>query len=129
MSKEFWLNPFGELIGLNFTEASNGSSKCVLEVDEKLLNPNNVLHGGVMYSMADAGMAEAIHPGLNQGELCATVEIKISYFRPVTSGTLTCDTRIINRGRKIVALESEIKGNDERLVAKAMGTFYVFEIA
>ncbi|MBW2142730.1 MAG: PaaI family thioesterase [Deltaproteobacteria bacterium] len=62
---------------------------------------------------------------MNQNELCATVEIKISYFVPVTSGTLTCDTRVVHKGKKIATLESEIR-QDETLVAKAIGTFLTF---
>jgi len=49
-------NPFGELIGLNFVKCETGYSQCVLEENEKLLNPHRVLHGGVIYSMADTGI-------------------------------------------------------------------------
>ncbi|MBW2054078.1 MAG: PaaI family thioesterase [Deltaproteobacteria bacterium] len=118
-------HPFGELIGLNFTKLEDGYSRCVLEVKKKLLNPYNYLHGGAIYSMADTGMGGALSQLLNQNELCATVEIKISYFVPVTSGTLTCDTRVVHKGKKIATLESEIR-QDETLVAKAIGTFLTF---
>jgi len=120
-------NPFGELIGLNFSECENGYSRCALEVAEKLLNPHKVLHGGVVYSLADTGMGAALYSELAEDELCATVEIKIAYFAAVTSGTLTCETRVIHRSKRIAALESEIK-NDGRLTAKAMGTFSVSKV-
>ena len=124
-SEEF--HPFGELIGLRFTGYEKGSSQCVLEVNEKLLNPHKVLHGGVMYSMADTGMGAALYPYLEEDELCATIEIKIVYFSSATSGTLTCDTKVIQRRKMFAALESEIH-NDQGLVAKAMGTFSIFNI-
>ncbi len=117
-------NPFGELIGLNFSECKNGFSRCALEVTEKLFNPNKVLHGGVVYSLADTGMGAALYSDLAEDELCATVEIKIAYFVAVTSGTLTCETRVIHRSRRIAVLESEVRNNG-RLTAKAMGTFSV----
>ena len=117
-------NPFGELIGLNFVKCETGYSQCVLEVSEKLLNPHRVLHGGVIYSMADTGMGGALYSYLDDDELCATIEIKIVYFTAVTSGILTCDTKLIHRSKKIATLESEIK-NDESLIAKAIGTFYI----
>ncbi len=120
-------NPFGELIGLNFSECENGYSRCALEVAEKLLNPHKVLHGGVVYSLADTGMGAALYSDLDDDELCATVEIKIVYFVAVTSGTLTCETKVIHRSKRIAALESEIK-NDGRLTAKAMGTFSVSKV-
>jgi acyl-CoA thioesterase len=76
--------------------------------------------------MADTGMGGAVYSCLNEGELCATVEIKIVYMAPVSSGRLTCDTRVVHRGKRIALLESEVK-NGERLVAKATGTYSLFK--
>lgn len=118
-------NPFGELIGLEFTAYGDGMSQCTLEVSERFFNPHRVLHGGIIYSMADTGMGGALYSILEENELCTTVEIKIFYFKAVRSGTLVCDTKVINRTRRIAVLESEIR-NDGELVAKANGTFYIF---
>ena len=120
-------NPFGALIGLNFSKCAKGYSRCALEVAEKLLNPHRVLHGGVVYSLADTGMGAALYSDLDEDELCATVEIKIAYFAAVTSGTLTCETKVVHRTKRIAFLESQIK-NDGRLTAKAMGTFSVSKV-
>ena len=130
MAKKFQMksdgfHPFGELVGLNFSRCEGGFSRGVLEVDEKLFNPHNVLHGGVVYTMADTGMGAAVYSCLNEDELCATVEIKIVYFAPVTSGLLTCDTQLVHRGKRFAFLESEVR-NDEGLVAKATGTYSIF---
>ena len=119
-------HPFGELIGLTFTGYERGYSKCVLEVNEKLLNPHKVLHGGVIYTMADTGMGGAFYSYLEDDELCGTIEIKIIYFASVKSGSLTCETKVIHKSKRIAALESEIK-HDDRLIAKAIGTFSVFK--
>ncbi len=119
-------NPFGDLIGLNFLKCEGGCSQCVLEVTDHLLNPHKVLHGGVMYSMADTGMGGALYSCMEEDALCATLEIQIIYFKAVTSGTLTCNTRIIHRTRGIAALESEIS-NEGSLVAKATGVFSIFK--
>ena len=119
-------DPFGELIGLTFTRYEKGYSQCVLEVNEKLLNPHRVLHGGVTYSMADTGMGAALYSCMDDDELCATIESKIVYFKAVTSGRLTCDTKLVHRSKRIATLESEIR-NGEHLIAKAIGTFSVFK--
>jgi len=131
MPKEFPLestgfNPFGELIGLSFSQLENGYSRCALQVTDRLLNPNRVLHGGVVYSLADTGMAGALHTDLDADESCATVEISIVYLAAVTSGTLTCDTKLIHRSKRIAILQSEVE-NDGRLVPKALGTYSVIK--
>jgi acyl-CoA thioesterase len=76
--------------------------------------------------MADTGMGAALYSCLSEDELCSTVEIKICYFGTVISGILTCDTELIHKGKKIAFLESEIR-NNESLIAKAMGTYYIFK--
>ena len=118
-------HPYADLIGLKIEEQENGHSKCALEVDEKLFNPHRVVHGAVIYSLADTGMGAALYPGLKKGEICATIEIKINYYRPVNSGIITCFTKLINRGKSVANLESSIfSGN--RLVAKANGNYSIF---
>ena len=119
-------HPFGELIGLDFDDMSAGTSCCRIEVKGKLFNPFGALHGGVLYSMADTGMGGALFPLLKEGEYCATVEIKITYFKAVRGGSLECQTKVINRGKTIASLESEIS-NDGELVAKAYGSFSIFK--
>jgi len=118
-------HPFIDLIGLRFEERRAGYSRCTLAVSEKHHNPNGVVHGAVPYALADTGMGAALFPTLSPGEICATIEIKISYFRPVVSGTLSCVTEIVNRGRKVASLESCVYAG-ETLVAKASGTYSIF---
>lgn len=130
MSKNSPLNmkgfhPFGDLIGLKFTKLERGYSQCALEVVDKLLNPHNVVHGGVLYSMADTGMGAAAYSNLDKNEICATIEIKINYFKAVKGGSLICNTRVIYQGKKVATLDSEIL-NDGQIVAKALGTYSIF---
>jgi len=130
MTKKIPLNakgfhPYGELIGLSFSKLEKGYSECTLNVERKLMNPHGFLHGGVMYSMSDTGMGAALYSLLKENESCATIEVKIAYFKPVNNGDLICKTKVIHKGRSISALDSEII-NNEKLVAKASGTFSIF---
>lgn len=118
-------HPFAELIGLVFEDRGKDYSYCKLAVTENLFNPYYTVHGGVLYSMADTGMGAALSPLLESNETCATIEIKIGYFKPVRTGTLECKSIVVNKGKTIASLESEIL-NDGRLVSKAYGTFSIF---
>jgi acyl-CoA thioesterase len=119
-------NPFGDYIGLEFTKVGNGHSQCTLEITENLLNPHRDIHGAAIFMMADSGMGAALITSIGSDELCSTIETKIIYFKAVASGALVCDTRIIHKGKRIAALESEIK-HDGRLIAKALGTWSIYK--
>ena len=118
-------HPFAKLIDLRYLEQGPGHSRCKLTIDEKHLNPNQVVHGAVIFAMADVGMGAAMHPTLSEGELCATVEIKINYFKPVHAGELVCTTTLVNRGKTLANLDAVIHCG-ELLVAKANGTYAIF---
>ena len=118
-------HPFAEQLGLNVTERRSGRSRCTLAVTATHHNPHGVVHGAVLFAMADTGMGAALYPTLEPGEICATIEVKINYFKPVAAGELNCVTEIVNRGKTVANLESSIYQADT-LVAKANGNYAIF---
>ncbi len=118
-------HPFASLIGLVLEERRAGFSRCALEVAPQHLNPHRVVHGAVVYALADTGMGAALYPTLDEGELCATIEVKINYFKPATAGRLVCVTELVNRGKAVANLESRVLLG-EVLVAKANGNYAIF---
>lgn len=117
---------FSDLIGLEVTERDDGHSRTVLEATEELTNPYGVVHGAAIYAMADTGMGAALATSVGEDERMATIEIKISYLRPVSRGTMICETTVLNRGRSVAYLESDVE-NEGRLVARATGSFSISE--
>jgi acyl-coenzyme A thioesterase PaaI-like protein len=89
-------------------------------------------------------MGGALSPELAPNERTATIEITIHYLAPVRAGTIRAETRVVQRGRRVATLESEVfntpevggedggdDGGDDgapRLVAKALGSFAIFEL-
>jgi len=118
-------HPFADLIALRTEETRHGHSRLSLTVAPQHLNPHQVVHGAVVYAMADTGMGAALYPTLGDGEICATIEIKINYFKPIAQGELTCETTLVNRGKTIANLESRIHLGGV-LVALANGNYAIF---
>lgn len=111
-------------LGLEILERGEGRSRGRLRLDARHRNPHGVAHGAVLYAMADTGMGAALQPDLDEGESCATIEIKMVYLAPVRDGVLACETCVVQRGRRVAVLESEVR-HEGRLVAKALGTFAI----
>lgn len=118
-------HPYADLIGLRFEEQRAGFSRCVLEVEDKHRNPHGVAHGAVLYALADTGMGAALYPTLEPGQMCATIQITMNYFKPVVSGVVTCTTEVVNRGKSVAHLESRLVAG-ELLVATANGNYSIF---
>lgn len=117
-------NYFGEHLGIEFEAMQDGYSRCTVPVTKDLTNDGDVVHGGVFFSLADTGMWAALHPGLAADEYCTTIEAKIQFMKPVTTGTMVCDTTVVHRGRSIAYLESQV-GSKGDLVASATGTYFI----
>lgn len=117
--------PLRRFLGMVIEDVEPGHAIARLEVGEDLLNPNGVVHGGVLFTMADTAMGKATLTMLEEGQLCASIEIQMRFLRPVYSGQLEADTTVIRRGRKVVHLESRIHDTDGALVATGAGTYAV----
>jgi acyl-CoA thioesterase len=120
--------PIAEMLHITQDLGPHGGAVWRLEVTPELLNPHGVLHGGAVYTMVDYSMGSTTMGALSPGEICATIEIKISYLAGVRGGTLTCTTDIIKQGRKVVFLESKVTDDSGKLVAAATGSFSVIRV-
>jgi len=119
-------HPYAELIGLRIAEQRPGFSRCELAIEDKHLNPLRVVHGGVLYALADTGMGAALYPTLAHEEICATIQIVMNYFKPVRAGAIICASELINRGKTVAHIESRLYV-DDALVAAANGNFSIFK--
>lgn len=119
--------PFSQLLGFHLIHREESKSHFQLAIKDFHYNPQQVVHGGVLYSLADTGMGAALYPmlALDNGELCATIEIKMTYFKAVRKGVVDCHTKVLQKGKRVAFLESEI-WNEDKLVAKAVGSYSIF---
>ena len=118
-------HPFGRLLGLHLERPQDGVCHASVQTREEHINPRGFVHGGVLFSLADTSMGAALWTLLAPSETCATIEIKMNFLRPVVSGSVRCETRVLRRGRTTAVLESRLH-REESLVAIALGTYAIF---
>ena len=118
-------HPFADLLGFRIVGRGDGGCRAELDVRDDHFNPHGLVHGAVLYALADTSMGGALTSVLSPQELCTTIEIKINYFRPWRSGVLACDTRIVYRGRTTATLTSDLTDGEGRHLAQATGTFAI----
>ncbi len=112
-------------LGIRRVSMGGGRARFALTVREDHMNPNGVAHGGVIYSLADTAMGAALFSALEPGQSCTTLEIKINYLAPVTSGELAAEASVIGHTKRTGVLDARVHGDGGRLVTVATGTFYI----
>ncbi|MFV1989574.1 MAG: PaaI family thioesterase [Acidimicrobiales bacterium] len=116
--------PLRDFLGFSI-EPGEGTAVAKVTLDERHLNPNAVAHGAVSFTLMDTAMGAAVMSILDEGDLCATIELHTRFHRAARSGVLTAEATIVSGGRRIVQLEARTLDRDERLIASATGSFAV----
>ena len=124
-STAFRLNvPFIKELGVEFISAAEGRSLVALNLEDWHLNSWSVAHGGVLMSLLDVAMAVAgrtLNEGAGGG---VTIEMKTSFLQPGKAGArLTANGHAFHRSTTMAFCDGEVRDANDRLIAKAMGTF------
>jgi uncharacterized protein (TIGR00369 family) len=89
-------------LGFKLTEVGPGTATMELVADiEKHTNPMGTIHGGVLCDIADAAIGTAHATSLAEGESFTTIDLQISFFRPVWNGRIRAIAKPLNVGRQI----------------------------
>ncbi|MCO1599898.1 PaaI family thioesterase [Desulfosporosinus nitroreducens] len=123
-SGNFWKH-----IGMTTVVGVDGITRIQLTVNENLKQFYGNLHGGVIAALIDSAIAVAVNQQLDPGEGASTVEIKINYLRSISEGTLWAEGKVIQKGRKIVVAQGEIKNEAGQVLAVGTATFMVRQMA
>jgi uncharacterized protein (TIGR00369 family) len=97
-----------------------------LEVRPELINPAGLLSGPVAYAMVDYSMGSALWKDLEPDERIATINISINYLRTAREGDVVCTSRVDRRNDRVAVLSSEVRDDDGRMLATAIGSFSIF---
>jgi uncharacterized protein (TIGR00369 family) len=116
--------PFIQDLGVEFVSAGEGTAVVALNLLTKHLNSWHVAHGGVLMSLLDVAMAVAgrtLFPDAGGG---VTVEMKTSFLQPAKQGSrLIATAHAFHRSTTMAFCDGEVRDQNERLLAKSLGTF------
>ena len=107
------------LIGL---EVSYADERCIVtfDVTPGLFNPQGTLHGGILATAMDISMGHLLNHVEGPG---TTLETKVQYLAPVSTGRVRCEGSFLRRGRSVSFLQSQAIGDDGKLIANATATW------
>lgn len=97
----------------------------VLSLDwtPNLCTSNNMLHGGIIMTLADSAAAVCAFLNLPDGAGgTATIESATNFLGPIRCGTVTARSRPLHVGTRTIVVETDVRGDDGRLAAKVLQT-------
>jgi molybdopterin converting factor subunit 1 len=117
-----------DLLGMRPLSAEPGHVRMEFTASEQFLNPAGVVQGGFITAMLDDTMGPAAVAQLGPGYFAPTLELKVSFLRPVGPGTLVADGRVVHMGRSIAFLEGALADEEGNVVATATATARVVKL-
>ena len=119
--------PVATLVGLELISVEKNRTRFRLNAGERHLNPMGTLHGGILCDLADAAMGTAMATTLEARQSYTTLELSINFLKPIRSGVLTAEGRVVKRGRRVGLTECDVLDEKGSLVARAKSTCLVLE--
>jgi uncharacterized protein (TIGR00369 family) len=98
-----------------------------LTIKPEYINAGGMLSGVAAFAMVDYCMGSTLWKQTSEEEAIATISISINYVQTATDGELICETALDRRNRTSAVLRSEVRHDDGRLLATAIGSYTIFK--
>jgi uncharacterized protein (TIGR00369 family) len=115
---------FLDVLGVRDRTAEDGHARLELEATEEHLNEAGTLHGGVLASLVDTAMGQAVRSSTGEDDVPATSQLTVTYLRPGQPGHLVATATVRMQGENLTVCEAEVE-QDGRALAHALATFAV----
>jgi 1,4-dihydroxy-2-naphthoyl-CoA hydrolase len=110
--------PFAVAIGVTIDTATKDEVVGRLPYDESRTTAGGALHGGALMTLADSVGAVCAFLNLPPGATTSTTSSSTVFLRGVRAGEVTATARPLHTGRRTIAISTEIRDDQGRLVAQ-----------
>ena len=115
---------FVDSLGVSGRTADDGTARLQLDATPAHLNEAGTVHGGVLATLADTAMGQAVRSLTGEGDVPATSQLTLTYLRPGKPGRLEATGRVSKQGDHLTVCEAEVE-QDGRTLVHAVATFAV----
>lgn len=118
-------SPYFTLLSMAIREVDIGRSLVEIDLARKHLQPFGVVHGGAISSLVDAAVFWALFGEVEQDVGMTTVDLKVNYLAPASSGKLIARGRRIKLGKTLGLGDAEVSNENGKIVAHGTSTVIV----
>ena len=113
--------PFVANLGIRLVSLGSGTCETKLDVEPRHLQQDGFVHAGVQATMADHTAGGAAATMIEPDHIILTAEFKINLLRAAKGDQLTCRSKVLKPGSRLIIVESEVQCENEgtsKLVSK-----------
>jgi acyl-CoA thioesterase len=103
---------------MRLIEFTDQGSVMEMEIIPDHKNIRGNVHGGAISGLVDSSCGTSIGPMLEQEETVVTLDLRVQFFKPVSSGLLTAQGRVLHNTNRHIITESEVRDREGDLVAR-----------
>ena len=123
IKRQFRSIPYVKFIGIELERIEYGMAELSLDVVDALKRNNGIAHGGAIASLIDTATAFASLSVISAAQRTTTIDLTISFLKPLIDGKAIAVARIVRSGRRIAVVSADVYGHDGTLAATALSTY------
>ena len=112
---------FAKQLGIELVEVEPGRAKVRMRVGDEHRNSVGMVHGGVIFTLADYAFAVACN---SYGTVAVAVNCHISYLRPPEGEALAAEAEEVSKSRRLGTYDVRVSDGEGSLVAVFRGMAY-----
>ncbi|MCB2189280.1 MAG: PaaI family thioesterase [Deltaproteobacteria bacterium] len=114
--------PYFSLLSMRIDDLAWGTSRLVIDVANKHMQPFGLVHGGAYASLVDAAGFWAAYSQLDPDLGMTTVDLKMNFLAPSQAGQLVGLGRAVKVGRTLSLAEARVEDQEGNLLAHGLVT-------
>jgi uncharacterized protein (TIGR00369 family) len=116
-----------QLLGITTVRADPECVVMEVVVDERVHQPNGILHGGVSALLAESAASFGATLAAPPGRHVVGIELNASHLRAIARGTLIATARPVRVGRTVQVWGIHLEDGDGRAICEARCTLAVVD--
>jgi uncharacterized protein (TIGR00369 family) len=118
LESDYALSPIHRALGLSLRVADRGSVEIHYDGSPGANNLRNTVSGSALTAMIDSAVMQGVRTLLGEREQLTTVELKVNFLRPASSGTRLVATSDIARiGRRTCVGFGRVRDDSDQTIA------------
>ena len=115
-------DPLAQYLGVEMLGVQQGRAQARLRIQEHHLNSHGMLHGGMLFTLADVVLAAVSN---SYGRTAVAIQASISYLKAISSGVVIAEAEELSRNAVLGQYHIRVSSDTGDLLAVFQGMVYL----